>query len=111
MQQQEDKNRGVGAQLIGFCLGIPVAVVLLFVTYLWWAWWAVDLWSWFIVPLGLPYLSTFEIMAIIVTYKALFSKISGATEKQDIGKMMISTFVHPIGYWLMGLIIVKIMGL
>ncbi len=54
--------------VIGVIAALMLLLALVFglANYLWWAWWVYPAWGWFVEPLGVPHVSIWAFVGVII---------------------------------------------
>ena len=55
---------------LGCLVIVPLALGVALVTGLWWVWWIYPGWDWFLVPLGLPHVTLWQLWGIYMMLRA-----------------------------------------
>jgi len=77
----------------------PLAVMFAILGMLWQAWWLYPAWAWYLVPLGLPVVSFWHFMALILLVRATTIQYTKDEEDPDWSRRLGTALFAPVIAW------------
>ena len=50
--------------------GVGIGIAMMVLSLLWWSWWVYPAWQWFMVPIGVPHISFWQFVGLVVLWRS-----------------------------------------